>query len=1326
MHTTVLTRLALVHTYTHHPPEMFATVYSRPDHPLVTPLNAVTEVVRAQLGNAVEPTSLHYFGALMSGLDGGDSTEHWSSLLKLLVLLLAPPSSTHDIPPSLVPASVLRSRYTQAMQVFASMLQRGSSLGPAILRPLIVCIGAVLSAQDSDSSFWSIPANKRALMTLTELLVDERPKVRRAANDAVHRVLHQQRLLGGAGASRIVFEFCDQVIRTAATETKKGTPKSAVVKNETMALQTISFLRLNSSLFTAKATKKLLLRTSDLVLQRAAHTSARGCSTLATKAIHHFICDAESPIHPSAVVDIMSRFLEPWSTKIDASLIGAVANLLADGISRISKLPSTDCDDATRRELAINVLPRVSATFAGFFHSNSPNVHQIVADAFARAVVNCVDERLVTETNQTIQSPSSNNRIALPLENVISSLDSLLQPRHKHAWSSILPLLSGLFRHLATTSDPVTGPLLTTISSLLDRGDESNSESNQMNQSIAPGPTRDLLEDVAGAAVEAMGAEAFLRHVSIGNPAAASSAEIDAAMACLDRRLWVLPVLKRHVRRTRSKLSCFHTTVIGLARLCEAVANTNAQLPGSNSETSSGQSPGEIIAVMMRSRSMQLWELFVSFCYRPVDVPTYFNILAPLLGKSAMDQRYPVLQQNVCAGLTVLIRRYYAASRADTSPKADHGNVDSDEEQEQEEKEDVHKEKASTIEISQQEAQATLPCIAKFAPNFLPILFAQYEQAHLMGKTTTASNILSAATCYCKLTEPTFLSTIATKLLTKLLKATTADVAAERNASALLGLSLAVVSAPQLSSKSVHDFFRTLRPLLSGQVSDLLQKRAYKVLSALCEHHISKADASTEEWAWISDLGSLLQDSLLSVSSTVKRHRLKCLSYVVQGLNLGSQTGKDFVVRMIGEVIICTKESNAKAREAAFDVLVSTAKAMAACGQLADMFNMVIAGLAAKTSHMRSATVFALSRLLYDFTNEGGLDGRLTELVSTVCLLLHENSREVVKAVIGFVKVVSVRFTAIQLEPVVEVIVVGLMRWAKDTKNRFRQRIRVVLERLIKRVGYDAVAAHVPEDDNKLMNHIARMKSRRDRKRDQPSAAKGNESSNNNQNEERRGRNQTDATFDEIVMQSEDEEEEEDDQETAFNNASATEERIIEGGAGAPMDLLDSRNTLQRVSTSRDKRSNDKNRQDLDLAADGRMIVPMDEDDDDDASHNHNGKSHATARDDDDDDGSDFDDDRTTSDFSTGSSRHSEPMGRPAKRRKGKEGDDMTGSRFRSNKAGGDVRRKGDKALPFAYVQLGSGFLNRRQKHQNVRKFQAITAAAKRGASKSSKNKRKR
>ena len=68
----------------------------------------------------------------------------------------------------------------------------------------------------------------------------------------------------------------------------------------------------------------------------------------------------------------------------------------------------------------------------------------------------------------------------------------------------------------------------------------------------------------------------------------------------------------------------------------------------------------------------------------------------------------------------------------------------------------------------------------------------------------------------------------------------------------------------------------------------------------------------------------------------------------------------------------------------------------------------------------------------------------------------------------------------------------------------------------------------------------------------------------------------------------------------------------------------------------------------------------------------------------------------------------------------------MNGSRFKSTKAGGDVRRKGDKLLPFAYVQMGSNFLNQRKKRQNIHQFDQLTAGGGRKGGSGGKGKRKR
>lgn len=74
-------------------------------------------------------------------------------------------------------------------------------------------------------------------------------------------------------------------------------------------------------------------------------------------------------------------------------------------------------------------------------------------------------------------------------------------------------------------------------------------------------------------------------------------------------------------------------------------------------------------------------------------------------------------------------------------------------------------------------------------------------------------------------------------------------------------------------------------------------------------------------------------------------------------------------------------------------------------GGLHDMFTMVMAGLVATTNHMISCSVMALARLTYQFG--GRTEMLLEQLLPPVLSLLRTKSREVVKAVFGFVKVSS-------------------------------------------------------------------------------------------------------------------------------------------------------------------------------------------------------------------------------------------------------------------------------------------------------------------------------
>jgi ribosomal RNA-processing protein 12 len=74
-----------------------------------------------------------------------------------------------------------------------------------------------------------------------------------------------------------------------------------------------------------------------------------------------------------------------------------------------------------------------------------------------------------------------------------------------------------------------------------------------------------------------------------------------------------------------------------------------------------------------------------------------------------------------------------------------------------------------------------------------------------------------------------------------------------------------------------------------------------------------------------------------------------------------------------------------------------------ASGGLLDFVNAVMGGLVGSSPHMQSAAVLALARLSFEFA--GQLESVVGRLLPAVLLLLRSQSREVIKAVLGFIKV---------------------------------------------------------------------------------------------------------------------------------------------------------------------------------------------------------------------------------------------------------------------------------------------------------------------------------
>lgn len=407
--------------------------------------------------------------------------------------------------------------------------------------------------------------------------------------------------------------------------------------------------------------------------------------------------------------------------------------------------------------------------------------------------------------------------------------------------------------------------------------------------------------------------------------------------------------------------------------------------------------------------------------------------------------------------------------------------------------------------------------------------------------------------------------------------------------------------------------FALAAKILPQATDPQLQKKAYKLLPRVA--------ASSTGILALQDRNSELQTLLLNSASTAsapcRRDRLDAIAVVVEHLPPSSL---QFIPSILSEVVISAKEVNEKARTAAFDLLVLMGHKMQKGGTVAqnqiphmpsdapnvdasleEFFTMVSAGLVGSTPHMVSASITALTRILYEFHTQ--LSNTVTQdLVSTMDLFLTSANREIVRSVLGFTKVAIISLPEAIVKPRLEGLVRGLMSWSREHKAHFRAKVKHIFERMIRRFGFDLVERYCPVDDKKFINNIRKTKERRKRKKEA-----GDEEDTDDQNVPARRKNKFESEYDNALYgsdESADEDGSEGDTRNSKTHAGGAKVFIVED-SDEPLDLLD-RKALGHISTSRPVSSKalPKTRKRNQVDVDGKLVFggnSADDDDNDDA-----------------------------------------------------------------------------------------------------------------------------
>jgi len=175
------------------------------------------------------------------------------------------------------------------------------------------------------------------------------------------------------------------------------------------------------------------------------------------------------------------------------------------------------------------------------------------------------------------------------------------------------------------------------------------------------------------------------------------------------------------------------------------------------------------------------------------------------------------------------------------------------------------------------------------------------------------------------------------------------------------------------------------------------QKRAFKLLEVLAH----KVHAS-----FLSELFEILEDAKL-VQSSSKFGKLSCILTILSKMEYTSENMEEvvqIVQKLLPEILLALKETNRKTRKVAIDIIRFLTSKFTSFGAASLFASLISAGLAAKTSLMKSVAILGLAQVI----KEGGSDFEVDfiwETTSIVLLMIKEKNREIFRSVLRYLKV---------------------------------------------------------------------------------------------------------------------------------------------------------------------------------------------------------------------------------------------------------------------------------------------------------------------------------
>jgi ribosomal RNA-processing protein 12 len=386
-----------------------------------------------------------------------------------------------------------------------------------------------------------------------------------------------------------------------------------------------------------------------------------------------------------------------------------------------------------------------------------------------------------------------------------------------------------------------------------------------------------------------------------------------------------------------------------------------------------------------------------------------------------------------------------------------------------------------------------------------------------------------------------------------------------------------------------------------------IQKRAYRIISKLLDDDESKI---ADLVPLVSNIVQVFMETSTSTMPSARPQRLEALEKLIKLLPRDSL---HFITGILSEVIDSTRSANEKTRTTSFKLLIQIGHKFKefegeiikntlideeipdSQASIQELFLMCCAAAGPENPHQRSAAITALSCIFFEFHSELDISYQ-KELMQFVEVFLHQNNREVIKPTLGFMKVAILSLPEEEILPELKGLMTVFLDINSKHSNHFKSKIKHLIERLIRRFGFDVIDNTIPEHDKKIINGIRKAKNKAKKAKvetaeSKEGAAPGSQKASLSAYDK--------ALYEESDSDASDEEVEEP---VAKNGRRSRrgQEQFISESRDVPLDLLD-KEALSHISTSRPKKFTKKTMEELTnfKTKNGKLVIKEGGDDDD-------------------------------------------------------------------------------------------------------------------------------